>query len=1530
MKYYRELELQTTACQKLVTKITDYGRVLQHQSDQANMTIRQDQATQQQKKEAKDLRDSLTGKINNISSVLQMLNILQNKIRDLYRGSQNDPKKFKKLNLGNVSELKTYYGLVHNMVNNLNNSLFPTDEEKRSKDATAFVSLEQMLDRDQALVNLISEKDGLSLPESIYKVHTEKNAGQYNGQNVQFKWPGFFEYEGMFLTNPQMTHDQVLARYMQKSADEVKTEFEEYARTNPRYYEYPPSRGRLDPVLRNTGNVDTINTALETDEQLPQDDPMKFSHREREMLKHHRDATLKVQQVNDSIQEKLNNGQELGQKLQVQSLPNGGVMLNIDLDRFQTSANGCWSCAGQLMARGRGISNDVTQEDIRSYRPDLNGEQVNANDDVDENYNLDYIKALKDNSDSILKFAPNSMMHTVEIAPYSTANEEDGYTSDKYIKNTVNTLKTMINHAIKVDRSPVAFYRPGHYVTIVGIEGDEVLYKDSYQWAGRKEPANHTFRRSLKSLVESNYFCEQGAMSIEINWLSDVQLAQDGKTIHGVPSQYVYMKEDGSVTKQPTALLEVMGDYGSRLNRVGVPVLREAQDEEEALRKGKNNYGTMGVLMSERVYLPKNLNADYLKKRANARSAEDEAKLNQTDTDFYKIKPGKIDPATVEDEIREKIRRIENEKKPGGNNDGDLKDEEQGPDIDTRSDNTKQQEKEARLQAKINARIEDAGRRFMDDTTIKGDYTAMSRRAMDKHLQGVSREEKLNKEKRQVEAAEKALADRLKAKYTDQQVAQKAAQLIGTMSQHDPWYLWNTTGAFKELKECLKEVQRLGMKAADPNRKDQFTAEDRKKLEEAVLRSAELSKSYLSSKMKEMEQDPARRNKLSKGKYEQPRIKSVLDAYDFFSEAALAVKAKDKAGEKDIRYAHDDISEEYNLYQRELVTDREDPAAAQEDSINNRLYIPTAATQALGRLEKLFGITTSNEGAFKKVAGIDQLKKITMHQPIGGGSSSRLSNKDFAALAIAASTTPEAMRREWKGADPERRFTEKEKLDYYAGETLHALIHGKVEGISKYIPEIRKSRNLADRALTAYAGGDKAPLARLIANGIKNLNGIGAGGRFNGAKDLELFSAELGLRLKSMLERDPELMKKALSYGVTPQMLKNLKNKGVTAGKGVLAGHWQTKTLQQKEDNWGIREKERNYVDMLVNRYMEEERSLVRRDWERTPEYKEAARKLQDKYTARNAQDRNAYKNDRLEAVRRTAAYKTNRNTLQATFNNGKSKLTKQEQEAARASIDSAMAEKTDDIVVQIRLDKTGYEDGLIRKYEARMKENDAKKWDGGYEKAKRETLVAKALQYEQESFRVIPSAKPEELKVYQSGRDRLAEYEKNVQAIRRLDALDAQFAKKQEENNLAKQVEIHALQKKGYRQAPTLEEISDPGAERALRNQFREYVRFHKYLDMPPKKFAEEVVGTEKKPQTRKRLSLKVELDKMKVMQEQLKAREKRQEKAAQAGAKPTANTTTKTASNTARTSATTKPGAKGTRSSDPGKPVTTGKSMG
>ena len=55
-------------------------------------------------------------------------------------------------------------------------------------------------------------------------------------------------------------------------------------------------------------------------------------------------------------------------------------------------------------------------------------------------------------------------------------------------------------------------------------------------------------------------------------------------------------------------------------------------------------------------------------------------------------------------------------------------------------------------------------------------------------------------------------------------------------------------------------------------------------------------------------------------------------------------------------------------------------------------------------------------------------------------------------------------------------------------------------------------------------------------------------------------------------------------------MLKALKNRGIAAANGALAARWSSEEYLARGENWGIRERERNYVDLLMNRYLEEER----------------------------------------------------------------------------------------------------------------------------------------------------------------------------------------------------------------------------------------------------------------------------------------------------------------------------------------------------
>ena len=200
------------------------------------------------------------------------------------------------------------------------------------------------------------------------------------------------------------------------------------------------------------------------------------------------------------------------------------VEIPMDLPSYQTSSQGCWSVAAQMMIASRGWKNLVTQEDIRGYRPKLeHNEDLEGNGTTDSDYNRDGGKNIMEMSDSILAFAPGSMMREFSVVPYDLDAEKAGLTPEQYINNAAKALKKQIIHALKEDKSPVALRLPGHYVTIIGIDGDTIKYKDSFDRSKSEHPFNETYTMSLKKLAKEEFMDKSFSQRypIQLVWLSE-------------------------------------------------------------------------------------------------------------------------------------------------------------------------------------------------------------------------------------------------------------------------------------------------------------------------------------------------------------------------------------------------------------------------------------------------------------------------------------------------------------------------------------------------------------------------------------------------------------------------------------------------------------------------------------------------------------------------------------------------------------------------------------------------------------------------------------------------------------------------------------------------------------------------------------------------------------------------------------------------------------------------------------------------
>ncbi|MBR6274346.1 MAG: hypothetical protein IKR27_04975 [Lachnospiraceae bacterium] len=391
--------------------------------------------------------------------------------------------------------------------------------------------------------------------------------------------------------------------------------------TDPlRRWGHPMSRKgntSLPEWIMNCGDLDTINKYMEEnfDKLNPPDTAF--------MMK-------RVDALEKAAEKQVSDVR--GPRPKVEPSGKNHAKLLINQDREQSSGNGCWSCAMEMMLKSRGITN-VNQEDIRAYRPPLKDKETilkTYNKDDNEHYNVDQGNELYSMSDAILAFAPDTMVHEIEIDTFSEDIRKQGISRAQYNANVKKTIKDTIMHAINVDKSPVSIWKHDHYVTVTEIKGDMLYYKDSNSSAynADKPLRIDEFITGLEN--------QRVTKPVQLTWVSDIKLAKDGKTIYDVPSTHVSMNEDGTI-KLPPAKLQTVGDsYNNNRTQAGVTIARLGEIEDsydESQYRSKINKD--GVIKKYKCYLPKKLNADRLRQDMENRTNAEERRLAKNSNKFY-------------------------------------------------------------------------------------------------------------------------------------------------------------------------------------------------------------------------------------------------------------------------------------------------------------------------------------------------------------------------------------------------------------------------------------------------------------------------------------------------------------------------------------------------------------------------------------------------------------------------------------------------------------------------------------------------------------------------------------------------------------------------------------------------------------------------------------------------------------------------------------------------------------------------------
>ena len=535
----------------------------------------------------------------------------------------------------------------------------------------------------------MNPEDKLSLPLTLYKCDQERkyNSAVQGGK----KTPSFDEYIRVYSLNlpkGQVAYnfteetviegrlgeeygricrgyrEKVLNEYVKLTPEKLKEKYERLVRSNPRTYEYEDTDeydkyNNIDFKVRNTGDVDVISKYLE-------DNKDRLSFPEKLRLENRILSLKKMEALNKDIEDKMAHGNDYVKYANVkEDYGNGGydIEIKIPQESYQSSGNGCWSCSSLMMIKSRGINN-VTQEDIRAYRPKFGeNEQVIDNHNMGQfeaevhnidNYNKDEPKGIFEMGDAVLSFAPNNMLREVTIAPLSLEDFTlHNMTKDKYVDNVVKFMEKQIVHSIKEDKSPLSLHTGNHYITIVGITKKNgklyMKYKDSLP--GVNTHPDKVYEVDLKDYIGKNFYngnVPANFRGITLTWMSKIELAKDGHTIHGIPSEYVYMKDDGTLSLQPEEYRVFSQADKLDTNREGIRIYRGSGNEEAVVDNNISTFTKDGIKTTERVYIKPKLNPTFLKDMASKRSDEEEKRLYNIDRDYYDLKGdkrAKDDPA---------------------------------------------------------------------------------------------------------------------------------------------------------------------------------------------------------------------------------------------------------------------------------------------------------------------------------------------------------------------------------------------------------------------------------------------------------------------------------------------------------------------------------------------------------------------------------------------------------------------------------------------------------------------------------------------------------------------------------------------------------------------------------------------------------------------------------------------------------------------------------------------------------------------
>lgn len=201
-------------------------------------------------------------------------------------------------------------------------------------------------------------------------------------------------------------------------------------------------------------------------------------------------------------------------------LTDGTIMLSKKKDvPKQTTPQGCWSAVLSDMLNHFGV--DLSQQEVRGYRPDIHPDKVNTESakNLVERLNSDKRNEIYDMVDLIQRTVPNVAYHHMAL--------------DAFGQESKSVFKQKVEDSLLNQNSPVALLYKNHYVSIVGIRDNTIIVQDP-------NPKTKEKYQEISIDAVFNESAQYGQYQIMIDWMEDLTFEKDG-TCKNVTDQWKKM-----------------------------------------------------------------------------------------------------------------------------------------------------------------------------------------------------------------------------------------------------------------------------------------------------------------------------------------------------------------------------------------------------------------------------------------------------------------------------------------------------------------------------------------------------------------------------------------------------------------------------------------------------------------------------------------------------------------------------------------------------------------------------------------------------------------------------------------------------------------------------------------------------------------------------------------------------------------------------------------------------------------------------